>query len=684
VKDGKLYPGGVMTIEREESPIGPDVPMENVTIKRRAIAKRPLVVMGSVGLMAVILISSIGIFILLDRPNGPDGTSDDGEKGEMTITLVSAPEELLSGMEQSITGYVVDENGLAMGDASVILDFTTMPDTNFRTISRSDGYFDLTFWSPGTEEDENISFTISASMTGYTEGRMSLTRLLRSKPTWTFMVYMSDCDLEAWALSDLNEMEGIGSTEELNIVVQLDRWESISPKDDSTDGNWTTAKRFLVQQDQDPVSLGSLELEDLGEINSADPDELADFAIWAMDEYPADKFALVLWNHGSGIDGICWEQSMEEDDVITIQELGGSLNLITDGGEQPLDIIGFDACLMSTIEVAYEIAPFGRFLLGSEITEPNFGWDYKALGELVADPFMGEIELMEAITDSYLEQSTMLSTRRSMSLSTVDLSVVPALVANLDSLSNTINSAGTQEIYNMRIARKYTQPISDGHSSDAVDLKDYIQNIKELSESEQVKSDSIKVLETFDRAVPSFDAIQGISDMETGGLNGISVYSPDFKEVLDNNEDYDELKFASDTSWKETLLRFYGNMELEMEERVLNFDFKVLPCKVKDTDGDCLPDRMEFSFGVVSEMDDTEVFLGINVYNLRGDYINSTWLTLNVNSSESASFTVAYFPTEENAESGMYRIVAYLCLGNSFDPLKLQDYARSGFRWLEV
>ncbi len=668
----------------EEDPVESEVPVETVTIKKRSIPRRPLVVMGSVGLMAVVLMASIGVFLFVDGPNGSGDVKEDRDGGELELSIGSAPDELLSGMEQSITGNVVDGYGAGVGEASIVLEFRNVPDSTFRTVSRADGFFDLTFWSPDTQKDENINFSISASRQGYGEGSLNLMRLLRSTPTWTFMVYMSDCDLEAWALADLNEMEEIGSDDHLNIVVQLDRWESISPTDDRTNGNWTTAKRLLVQQDNDPVSLGSLEIEDLGEINSADPRELEDFTTWAMDEYPADHYALILWNHGSGIDGICWEQSMEEEDVITIQELGSSLDSITDGGTRPIDIIGFDACLMSAIEVAYEIAPYGRYLLGSEITEPNFGWDYSALGELQADPFMDEMEIMEAITSSYLAQSTLLSTKRSMSLGVVDLAVVPELVEDLDSLSNTINSAGTQEVYNMRIARKYTQPISEGHSSDAVDLRDYIQNIQELSGSDQVRSDSQKVLDTFELAVPSFDTVQGVSDIETGGLNGISIYSPDFREVLDSNEDYDELKFASDTSWKGTLLKMYENMDLEMEERIVHFDFNLLPCRVKDTDGDCLPDRMEFTFTITSDLDDVEIFLGINVYNLRGDYINSTWLTMKTNSSEAASFNVVYYPTEENAVSGMYRIVAYLCLGSDFDPLRFQDYARSGFRWLEV
>jgi hypothetical protein len=470
----------------------------------------------------------------------------------------------------------------------------------------------------------------------------------------------------------------------LNVVVQLDRWESISPKDDETDGNWTTAKRFLIEPDDDPLSIGSNEVMDIGEINSGDPDELADFALWTKENYPADKYALILWNHGSGIDGICWEQSLEEEDVITIPELGNSLDTITDGGSEPLDIIGFDACLMSTIEVAYEIESFGNFLIGSEITEPTFGWDYSILGDLIADPFLNEVEIGERIIESYIGQTDVFTAKRSMSLGIYDLNEVDEVINDLDSLSNTINSAGTTEIYNMRIARKYSQSISDGHSSDAVDLRDYIENIMELSENSQIESDSQALLDSIDKMVLHFETLQGISDLETEGLNGLSIFSPDFKEVLDGNEDYDDLKFSQDTSWKETLLSYYDNMELEMEARVLSFDADYLSSKTEDNDGDFLPDTMTYQFKIISEIDDVDVFLGINVYNLRGEYVNSTWITFNMNSTDDKDFIIKFQPKGDDREPGLYRIVAYMCKGENFDPLSLQDYTRSGYRWLEV
>lgn len=657
---------------------------ERITRFFRPLKNRTYLSMVVIGMMALVLLASLGVFIFMDFPQTIDPDDGGKENGPLGIEITSLPDELRSGMQQEVKGVITDDQDRPVPDATVTLNFTSKPEDTYRTTTGPDGSFTIPFWSPDIEHDMMFDFDITGSKRGYDEKCIPLELEIVTPDDWTIMIYMSDCDLEEFALNDLNEMEGIPHGDHLNIVVQLDRWESFSPKDDRSNGNWTTARRYLVEPDKDTRSIGSKMLSDLGEINTADPLQLVDFTIWAKEEYPADRYALVLWNHGSGIDGICWEQSMEEEDVITIKELGEALESITDNGEDPLDIIGFDACLMSTIEVAYEIAPYSRYMIGSEITEPTFGWDYSVFEELVKDPFLTEKELADLIIEGFLSQTDLTSSKRSLSMCVLDLSTTDETVAHLDDLSNAINSAGSAEIYNMRIARKYAQPISSGYSSDAVDLTDYVDNIIELSGSQQVKENAKRLLDSLATMIVGFDKVQGISDLETEGLNGISIYSPDFKDVLDQNENYDDLKFTKDTTWKQTLLSFYEDMDIHMEDRVVSFEDDLLSCKVKDEDGDLLSDTMVFQFRVVSEVENAGVFLGINVYNLRGDYINSTWMELNVTSDEAKDFMVKFQPRGDDREPGMYRIVAYMCLGPRFDPMSLQDYTRSGYRWLEV
>ena len=118
---------------------------------------------------------------------------------------------------------------------------------------------------------------------------------------WLVMLYQDADDkvLEQDIYTDLNEAERVGSSDQLSIVAQIDRYKGGF----KGDGNWTSAKRYYVTQDDDLEKLASQEVADLGEVNMSDPQTLVDFATWAMKTYPADKYVLILSDHGMGWPG---------------------------------------------------------------------------------------------------------------------------------------------------------------------------------------------------------------------------------------------------------------------------------------------------------------------------------------------------------------------------------------------
>ena len=126
--------------------------------------------------------------------------------------------------------------------------------------------------------------------------------------SWTFMAYvMGDTDLEPYALDDLTEMATVGSSEDLNIVAMVDR----SP-DYSDDGvlnleDWEDTKLLEVQEGEFVVAA------DLGELNTGSSDTLAAFIETAISDYPADNYALLLWDHGGGWLGMGADQTDGED-----------------------------------------------------------------------------------------------------------------------------------------------------------------------------------------------------------------------------------------------------------------------------------------------------------------------------------------------------------------------------------
>lgn len=124
---------------------------------------------------------------------------------------------------------------------------------------------------------------------------------------WTILSYLSaDNDLEKNALFDINEMEAAGPSPNINYIVQLDR-----PQFGYNDGvnSWGEAVRIKIHQDGDRVKITSPVVMKLGpNVNSGDPKTLSDFIEWGVKAYPAKRYMLVLWSHGSGWKTIPYDQ----------------------------------------------------------------------------------------------------------------------------------------------------------------------------------------------------------------------------------------------------------------------------------------------------------------------------------------------------------------------------------------
>ncbi|RLI82143.1 hypothetical protein DRP04_04605, partial [Archaeoglobales archaeon] len=218
---------------------------------------------------------------------------------------------------------------------------------------------------------------------------------------WTFMVYLDgDNDLSDYAIADFNEMEQVGSTDQVSIVVLMDLYGA---------GN---SKIYYVTYDDDPNSINSSVVADLGEVNMGDPQTLINFVNFVVNNYPAEHYALVLWNHGDGwrtasigadpLKGVCWDAESGWD-YLNSSELVYALSEISFVAH--IDLIGFDACLMAMVENDYLInLTMPTVRVDSEEVEPASGWDYySTLTSLTANPSMSAEELAAEIVDNYVE-----------------------------------------------------------------------------------------------------------------------------------------------------------------------------------------------------------------------------------------------------------------------------------------
>jgi len=222
----------------------------------------------------------------------------------------------------------------------------------------------------------------------------------KDQKEWTVMVFLnSKNNLERFGIKDMNEMEMVGSSDKVNIVVEMGRLAGY----DSSNGDWKGVRRFLVEKDADTNIVNSPVVQDLGEVDMGDYKNLIEFVKWAKSAYPAKKYMLIVWNHGSG-----WEKSrgivtkgISYDDVsgnhLTTPQLGIALKSVG-----KIDVYGSDACLMQMAEVIYEIKDNVKYIVGSEETEPGDGYTYNdLLAPLIAKPTMGAAELAKLTVDAY-------------------------------------------------------------------------------------------------------------------------------------------------------------------------------------------------------------------------------------------------------------------------------------------
>jgi len=372
---------------------------------------------------------------------------------------------------------------------------------------------------------------------------------------WLFMVYLdADNNLESAGIDDMNEMETAGSTSDVAIAVQMDRAER-DYADDTTNGNWTGAKRFYVTQDTDQLIINSPVIEDLGEVNMGDPAVLQSFIEWSVANYPAQHYALVLWNHGSGwrgregsgesVKSICLDD--ESGDELTMTELRSALNAANASTGQTLDIVGFDACLMQMVEVAYQVmGSASRHLVditvGSEETEPGDGWDYSAtLVALTANPAMTPAGLAAQIVNDYV---SFYSSSWDITQSGVDLDYMETLATAVDSFAIAMTNA-TGDWTSISTARSSAQ---EYYYYYYIDLYHFAQLVNQDATISQTVRDAASDVMT---AVTNAVIAEGHT-ASVGNSHGLSIYYPESPGDYFTSYETDVL-FTNDTHWDEFL-----------------------------------------------------------------------------------------------------------------------------------
>ena len=308
-----------------------------------------------------------------------------------------------------------------------------------------------------------------------------------------------------------------------------DRWFTKGMEDD-------TVGRYLI-------SGGKLETVEMLDPSTcmSEPQTLTDFIVWTKDNYPADRYILVLWDHGGGFSGGYGMDHLNKradgESVIAASEIIEAIK----NADTKFDVIGFDACLMQDIEYANALEPYADYYLASEETEPGTGWFYTAgFGKLAEDATISTEEFGKAMVSSYdqsLRATHKGEPQHDCTLSLVDLTLVKPVYNQLTDLYSkaTVEIADKPAVFaNMSIGRAKAYQFTD---NEQVDLISFLTNLKNADYDQQVTGD--EELDKLEEAAKACVVWRNIDSAE--GVNGISIDFP-YTYIDTYDKEYEQLK----------------------------------------------------------------------------------------------------------------------------------------------
>jgi hypothetical protein len=399
-------------------------------------------------------------------------------------------------------------------------------------------------------------------------------------------------------------MERMGSVEGvMTVVSQIDRFRGGF----SADGDWHSTRRYLVLQDDNLNRIGSELLMDLGEVNMASGDSLVDFVTWAVRTYPADKYMLIMSDHGMGWPG-GWSDpnpgvqargsapliSQLQGDHIFLSEMDAAFAQIqANTGIDKFDLIGLDACLMSQLEVFSALQPYAHYAVASEETEPGLGWAYSAfLSLIVYNPDLDTAQLAANIVETYIDQDERIvddqaraeflrqnsstggffgisrvsadqlasQIEQNITLTAINLDALPDLNTSFNAFAYALQSVDQRAV---AAARSYTQSFTSIFGRQVppsyIDLGHFVQMVLKQSGTSGVRQAGNAVLTALDRAI-----VAERHGRSKPGATGVAIYFPNstlYKTPATGMQSYTALadRFARVSLWDDFLVYHYSN-----------------------------------------------------------------------------------------------------------------------------
>ena len=322
-----------------------------------------------------------------------------------------------------------------------------------------------TGWDGGSNTGDLDTSVVPGAREKYTE------ILGNGRDEMTILVYLCGTDLESrsrMATSDLQEMLDAKLSDDINLIVYTggcSRWQN--------DVLSSRTNQIWQVKDDGLLCLN----DDVGSVSMTKPGTLADFIEYGAKRFPANRMALIFWDHGGGsVSGFGYDEKFPSSGSI---DMAGIDKALTDGGVK-FDFVGFDACLMATAETALMLADHADYLIASEETEPGIGWYYTDwLTRLSRNTSMPTLEIGKNIIDDFVETCAGKCPGQSTTLSIVDLAEAAATIpeALADFSSDTCDRIRRNEYAAVSNARSGSREFGASSRIDQVDLVHLAKNM---------------------------------------------------------------------------------------------------------------------------------------------------------------------------------------------------------------
>jgi hypothetical protein len=372
------------------------------------------------------------------------------------------------------------------------------------------------------------------------------------RAAWTVLVYLDgDNNLEGFLIDNFLELAAVGSDQQVNIVVQMDR---INYYENSY-GNWADCRRYLVYQGDEPTAAGALMA--LGEVNMGDDATLSSFLLWGADRFQAERYMVILKDHGASWMGCCYDDT-SYDDRLELGELQTSIAALDAQIGHPVDIIVFDNCLMGSIEVATQLDGLAHYAVVSETVRWTNNLNYTSiLAAIDQEPTITARDLATFIcaTQELVDDPEYVT----QSVAVYDLSKVAQLKAAFDlyctELARCFNTTSASVHY-ARLVSDYIVFLSSGPGDEVIDLYQFVENSMTYCDDASL---SVRAQALLDLLTPggNADSIMVFSsNTESASFcHGMSIYFPSDAEQY-MPEYLTSGWFGSSSAWNYFLPRY--------------------------------------------------------------------------------------------------------------------------------